>query len=248
MSANRKRSYPYSADAQTTAKRMVGGRVLTYIPRAPVLGSSRARSLAAPSMARTGGYSFRASGGTELNFKDTTIPVSFDSSGTLTLLNGMAQGTTASTRIGRRITVKSIEWRFNCSTSTLTNWTSNRFMIVVDTQANAATPAFTDIYDSAIPSTLRNVSNMPRFKVLYDSDEFIMVGNLSASPGNDLIARAFKGYMKVNIPVQYNVGTAGTVGDIQTNAIYFVTIGNSASATTNTDVFNSQIRIRYTDI
>lgn len=246
MSANRKRSYPYAAGAQTTAKqRMVGGRTLTYIPRAPVLGSSRAR--AAPSMARTGGYSFQASGGTELNFKDTIPTTSFDDAGSLTLLNGLTQGTTASTRIGRRITVKSIEWRFNCSTSTLTNWTSNRFMIVVDTQANAATPAFTDIYDGLAPSTLRNVSNMPRFKVLYDSDEFIMIGNLSSSPGNDMIARAFKGYIKCHIPVQYNIGTAGTIGDIQTNAIYFVQIGNSNSVTTNTDIFNSQFRIRYSD-
>jgi len=231
MSASRKRAYS-TVGGTAKASRMIGGKVLTYTPTVPLSGSYRARLLRPVR---------------ELNFKDSTIPVSFDATPTFTLLNGLQQGTTASTRIGRQIVMKTVEWRFNVSTSTLTNWTSNRFMIVVDTQANAATPAFTDIYDSAIPSTLRNVSNMPRFKVLYDSDEFIMIGNLSASPGNDLIARAFKGYMKINIPVQYNSGNTGTVTDIQTNAIYFVTVGNSSSATTNTDVFNSQIRIRYTD-
>jgi len=232
MIQSRKRSYS-TVGGTAKASRMVGGRVLSYRPTAPLSGSYRARVAAAAPQ--------------ELNFKDTTLSLSFDSSGSLTLLNGLTQGTTSSTRIGRRVTVKSIEWRFNCSTSTLTNWTSNRFMIVVDTQANAATPAFTDIYDSLSPSTLRNVSNMPRFKVLYDSDEFIMIGNLSTSPGNDLIARAFKGYLRVNIPVQYNVGTAGTIADIQTNAIYFVAVGNSSASTTNTDVFNSQVRVRYTD-
>ena len=250
MSANRKRSYPYGADAQTTSKqRMVGGRVLTYIPRAPVLGSSRARALAgAPAMGRTGGYSFRSVGGRELNFKDTSLTgISFDSTPVLTLLNGIAPGTSASQRVGRRINMKSLEWRFNCSTSTTTTWSSNRFMFILDTQANAATPAFTDIYDQATPSTLRNISNMPRFKVLYDSDEWVMVGNNDTDATCDLIARAFKGYMRFNLPVQYNAGTAGTIGDIQTNALYFVTIGNASSSLTNTDIFNSQIRIRYDD-
>jgi len=233
-------------DADTTVKaaRTVGGRKLTYRPTAPVPGSFRAR---APQMARTGGYSFASVGGRELNFKDTTLgSISFDNAPTLTLINGLAQGTTASTRIGRRVNVRSIQWRFNCSGSTTTSWTSNRYWIVMDMQSNAAAPQFTDIFDTADPSTLRNISNMQRFKVLFDSDEFIIAGNLAA-PNNSMLACAHKGYLKVNLPVQYNAGSAGTIGDIQTGSIYFITVGNSSSGTTNTDVFNSAIRIRYSD-
>lgn len=233
--ASRKRSYS-TVGGTAKATRMIGDKVLTYRPTVPVSGSYRAR-LAMPRQQ-------------ELNFKDTDLAalgITFDTSPQLTLLNGMAQGTTASTRIGRRINIKSIQWQFNCSTSTLTNWTANRYMIVLDTQANAATPAFTEVYDTADPACLRNISNMPRFKVLYDSKQFTMIGNLSTSPGNDGIAKCFDGYLKVNIPVQYNAGTAGTVADIQTNALYFIAVGNSASATTNTDIFNGRVRIRFSD-
>jgi len=250
MSFSRKRAYGDVVTAPNKATRMVGGRKLTYRPSAPVPGSYRAM---APSLARTGGYSFRASGGTELNFKDTSIAsLSISTTPTLTLLNGMAQGTTASTRIGRRIGIKSIEWRFNCATSTNTTWTSNRYMLVLDKQANAAAPAFTDIYDSANPSTLRNISNMQRFQVLFDSQEFIMIGDNGGSGVSDydcdILATAHRGYLKVNIPVQYNVGVAGTVGDIQTNALYFVTIGNATTSITDVDTQpGAVVRIRYSD-
>lgn len=249
-----KRSYSTYAGRPSVgykAARMVGGKVLRYNPQRPALGSSRAAA-AAPSLARTGGYSFQASGGRELNFKDTTIDgISVSTTPVLTLLNGMTQGTTASTRIGRRIGIKSVEWRFNMATSSATTWTSNRYMIIVDRQANAAAAAFADIYDVADPSTLRNISNMTRFQVLFDSQEFTMIGDNSgtgaSSYDSDSLATAHKGYLKVNIPVQYNVGTAGTIGDIQTNALYFVTIGNGSTAVTDCNINKGTVRIRYGD-
>jgi len=247
MSYSRKRTYgDQGGVAKKTATRIVGGRALTYRPTAPIAGSFR--SLAAPSMGRVGGYSFRSVGGRELNFKDTSLSgLSFSTTPVLTLLNGMAQGTTASTRIGRRINIKSIEYRFDVENSSASLWVGHRFMIVLDQQANAATPAFTDIYDVALPTTLRNISNMPRFKVLMDSGEQITVGSIDTSVDNDKVAAAYNGYMRCNIPVQYNVGTAGTIGDIQTNALYFVMIGNATTAITDAQVFTGQVRIRYDD-
>jgi len=238
MSFSRKRSFGVQGGVAKSAVRMVGGRKLTYRPSAPLSGSYRARVAA-------------ASGG-ELNFVDTNIGgISISTTGVLTLLNGMAQGTTASTRIGRKITIKSIQWRFDCATSTNTTWTANRYMIVQDMQPNGATAAFADIYDNATPSTLRNISNMARFRVLFDSDEFIMVGdNGGVGVSNydvDSLATAHKGYIKCNIPVQYNAGTAGTVADITTNAVYFVTIGNGSTSLTDVNVQAGTVRIRYSD-
>jgi len=245
-SYSRKRAYGDSGSANKST-RMVGGRKLTYRPSAPVPGSSRA--LAMPSMQRMGGYSFRAVGGRELNFKDTSLAtLSFSSTPVLTLLNGLAQGTTASTRIGRRINIKSIEWRFDTESSSTSLWNGFRYMLVLDKQANAATPAFTDIYDVAQPTSLRNISNMPRFQVLFDSNEILSVGPTIGTPQTDTIATAHKGYIRVAIPTQYNVGTAGTIGDIQTNALYFVMIGNSSTSTlTDVQIYNGQVRIRYDD-
>ena len=232
---SRKRSYGAQGGVAKTASRMVGGRKLTYRPTAPLSGSYRARVAAAQAG--------------ELNFKDTSLAtLSFSTTPVLTLLNGLTQGTTASTRIGRRINIKSIQWMFDAESSTTSLWNGIRYMLVLDKQANAATPAFTDIYDVAQPTTLRNISNMPRFQVLFDSQEVIMVGPNVGTPQTESIVTAHKGYLKCNIPVQYNVGTAGTVGDIQTNALYFVMIGNSGSGTLfDVQVFNGQVRIRYSD-
>lgn len=215
--------------------------------RATKKAMKRASALIAPSMARSGGFSFRAVGGKELNFVDTTVAVNVNTTGSVTLLNGMAQGTTASTRIGRRIQMKSIEFKLfvQADSTALTNVT--RYAIVLDKQSNGAAPAFTDIYDAAAPTALRNISNKARFWVLYDSGLQVCIGNsATAAQGTDNTIRPLELYKRINIPVQYNAGSAGTVGDIQTNGLFFVAIGNIAAGTADATVAG-YIRVRYDD-
>lgn len=208
----------------------------------------RAAALVAPSVLRTGGFSFKATGGKELNFVDTPIAgTQVNLTPFLTLLNGMAQGTTASTRIGRRIQMKSIEMKLRVVADSTTLFTSVRFALVLDKQANAAAPAFTDIYDTADPCSLRNISNKARFWVLWDSGVMPIIGNIAtAGQQTDSSMKIIEAYKRINIPVQYNAGTAGTVGDIQTNALYFVGVGATASGTADAQITGS-IRVRYDD-
>jgi len=230
-----------------------------------------------PTMARTGGYSFKNQGGTELNFVDTDIsraapaPVLFQEAGQVVLINGMKMGTDASTRIGRRIVVRSIEWKMTMTASdTQHNTTHYRFAIVYDTQTNGATPSVADIWSSAIVAascppavTPRNISNKARFQVLYDSGLQKLVGNNAivvtggVAPydlnwhGNltDATLQNHQGYLKVKKPVQYNSGDAGTIGDIQTGAIYFVAMGQHTGSggppVNNLPTNVGYVRIRY---
>jgi len=206
------------------------------------------RSAAAPSILRSGGFSFTSTGGKELNFVDTVLSsAAVSTTPVISLLNGMAQGTTASTRIGRRIAMKSIEFKFRVLSDTTTTATVTRFAIVLDKQANAAAPAFTDIYDSADPGALRNISNKARFWVLWDSGLSPLIGNTAtAGQQTDSSLKVFENYKRINIPVQYNAGTAGTVGDIQTNALYFVSIGSTVSGTSDA-ILSGNFRVRYDD-
>ena len=206
------------------------------------------RSAAAPSVLRSGGFSFTSTGGKELNFVDTAFnQPNVSTTASITLLNGLAQGTTASTRIGRRIQMKSVEARMFVFSDTLTLGCVTRFALVLDKQANAAAPAFTDIYDSASSIALRNISNKARFWVLWDSGLLPIIGNVTtAGQGTDSSYKVMEFYKRINIPVQYNAGTAGTVGDIQTNALYFVAIGDTASGTADARLFGN-IRVRYDD-
>jgi len=223
------------------------GRGGGYKPAAGVVNLREAAILSGyqvPSMARIGGYSFKSTGGSELNFVDTNIGGTDSTTARIVLLNGMAQGTTASTRIGRRVNLKSFELKFTVSGGTATTFSTCRYAVVLDRQANAAAPNFTDIYDSAHPTALRNISNKARFQVLWDSDMLAICGNNTTF--TDASRRNVTHYLKINVPTQYNAGTAGTVGDIQTGALYFVAIGDVVSGTT-APVCVGNLRLRYSD-
>lgn len=201
---------------------------------------------AAPSTARTGGYSFSAQGGKELNFKDTAISGTESTTARVVLLNGMAQGTTASERVGRRITIKSVELKARLSPGTAGTLATVRYALVLDRQANAATANFTDIYDAALPESLRNISNKARFQVVWDSGLLPVIGN-STTLLTDDSRHSIEFYKKVGIPVQYNAVNGGAIGDIQTNALYFVSVGDVVTGTT-APVMVGQARIRYADL
>lgn len=216
--------------------------------RAAKKAMKRASGVVAPSMARSGGFSFRAMGGKELNFVDTLASSSsISTTPYLVLLNGMAQGTTASTRIGRRIQMKSIEMKGYIFNDSATIVNQVRWVIVLDKQANAAAPAWTDVYDAATPYSLRNISNKARFWVLHDSGLISLVGNnTTAGQQTDSTIVPVEYYKRINIPVQYNSGSAGTIGDIQTNSLYFMAIGLNGAGTFDASLAVN-VRIRYDD-
>lgn len=181
----------------------------------------------------------------ELNFVDTAFTaIVVSTTPIVTLLNGLSQGTTASTRIGRQILMKSIELRGHFQADSATTFTPVRCACVLDRQPNGAAPAFTDIYDAATPTALRNISNKKRFKVLFDSGVLAVTGNSSAPNDNSLIP--YEHYRKIKIPVQYNSGNAGTVADIATNSLFMVFIGGTASGTADAG-FTGSLRVRYED-
>jgi len=187
----------------------------------------------APSTYRTGGLSLRSVGGRELNFNDESV-TNF-AAASLTLLNGLVPGSGANERVGRKITIKSIQVQGYIGVAT--NDDITRLSLVVDTQANASNPAITDIYTSSNPAALREISNMPRFKVLWDS------GPIGQVVTSDSEICTFDAYKRVNIGTQYNAGVAGSIADIQTNSVFLV-VRNLGTGTTTGRL---DVRIRYDD-
>lgn len=183
-----------------------------------------------PSVLRTGGYAFKQQGGMELNFVDTDLGLLSGvgaTNGVLFLLNGTIPGSGNSNRIGRRIDMKSMEWQFSLVNMTGSNVVNFKYDIVLDKQANGAACAITDIFTSGEPTALRNISNKARFVVLHSGTMDWLIGNDTVTGGalTSLTAKSAtveKGYKKIGVNVQYNTGTAGTIADIQTNALYLV--------------------------
>jgi len=193
---------------------------------------------------RIGGWANPSRGG-ELKFVDnvvnnavTTAALTFSAG---TLLNGLANGSDASTRIGRKITIKSLLVRWTASlAATSTGGSPVRILIVYDKQANATAPAITDILLSDSFQSQNNLSNRDRFVTLSDViTEPISAGNnFSVS---DVI------YKKLNLETMYNAGSAGTIGDITSGSIYLFQSQN-AHITTASGTFLANCRVRYTDV
>lgn len=202
-----------------------------------------ARRLAPP---RTGGFYGlnQGSHGRELKDIDTDLSAitNFDTTGSVTLLNGVAQGTDFTQRVGRKFNMKSILLRLSIQPgSTATTNALARWIIVYDKQTNATAPAITDIIVAANESAANNLSNRDRFVIIYDK-----VVNIGATGSNDNQRAFFRKYKRCNMEVT-NGGTGSTVGSIQTGALWFVTCGEKAAGTTAPKVLNGTARIRFHD-
>lgn len=187
-----------------------------------------------------GSYSaFQKSSGIERKNIDDTAPKITTGVATWTIncLNDVVQGTTATTRIGRKILMKSINIQGVVATST---GNAARILIVYDKQSNGALPAATDVLTSNTLMAMQNLDNRDRFIILadilpYEQEENI--SNPSASSGF-----GWKRYIKCNLETIYN-GTLGTIADITTGSLLIMTNINGATITGETGMQ----RVRFVD-
>lgn len=194
---------------------------------------------------RVGGWANPSRGG-ELKFKDTAadgVALAFGATtfSAAVLLNGLANGSDASTRIGRKITMKSLLFRHSWIMGpTSTGGSPIRILIVYDKQANATAPAITDILLTDNFNAPNNLSNRDRFLTICDviTDNIATGANFSAS---DVI------YKKINLETMFNAGSAGTIGDITSGSVYLF-IAQNGGIGTATASYSYRARVRYTDV
>lgn len=182
--------------------------------------------------------------GPELKVIDTDLSAitGFDTTGSVTLLNGIAQGTDYNTRIGRKFTMKTLYVRMSLQPgATAANIALARFIVVYDRQANGQAPAITDVLTAVNDSSLNNLTNRDRFVII--TDKVYKVGlSTSMESGRQI----FKKYLKCNLEVT-NGGTGATIASIQTGSLYLLTMGDKVAGTTAPKVLNGTYRIRFTD-
>ncbi len=185
---------------------------------------------------RTGGNYGRYSSGLEMKFKDTTIDDAvIASAGTINpgpII--IAQGTTESTRIGRKITVFKwhVKWQLTLPAQTdvadIDNGDTMRIMWIVDRQANGAYPAVLDVLETAAYDSFRNLANTSRFRVLSDVNMTLRRlvsmtdgANTANSPGvrTKVMAKSFS----LNMPVEYD-STTGAITEIRSFNLFVLAI------------------------
>jgi len=176
---------------------------------------ARARNYTVPvGLVRTEG---RLAGRGELKNTDqsfTNSLVGLTSSGTIVLLNGIFQGSTANQRDGRNVRMKYLEVRFHLTLAPTTAGGSPlRFVVFYDKQANATPATAVQLLLADAISSPRNLDNSRRFRILSDD----------SVSGVSVTGPACMKYVKriaLNLPIEFNNGNAGTVGDIVTGALY----------------------------
>jgi hypothetical protein len=174
---------------------------------------------------------------TEIHYNDVAATAAASSStASFVLLNGISQGDTTVLRTGSSIKADGIDLAYGVYIGTVALATQQRIMVVLDKQTNgaiftiASLLSATTVYAPAVPE------GQKRFAILHD--ESIMLS--SAGPNNII--------NKVRIPlnnhIEYNLGNAGTVADINTGSIYLIFFSNQA---VNTAAFDYYSRFWFID-
>ena len=160
----------------------------------------------------------------------------------------IAQGTTESTRIGRKLTIRKINWRYDirlpASGSTLNSTDTVRVILYVDHQCNGATAAVGDVLASADYQSFRNLANMTRFTILLDKTYNVNYNGGAYDGANDQYGAVTQSYTfqkSCNIPVEYS-STTGAITEIKSNNIGSLLISRDGFAG-----FASKFRFRFDD-
>ncbi len=203
-----------------------------------------------PGVDRTGGFYGRYSGRRgELKFHDVDLDDAVIASGIQITpsINLIAQGVTESTRVGRKCTVKSVNWHYNITMPDVGNAGAGEVVRVVlykDKQANGATATATGLFESDDYQSFRNLANSGRFEVLMDRTHKL---NYQSSAGNGtandapLQEHTFSFYKACHIPLEFD-STTGAITEIRSN-----NLGVALIAKTGSVGFASKFRLRFSD-
>lgn len=218
-----------------------------------------------PTLKATRGRAIQSQGGVELNNYDRFVTHTSDVTRTAfhygySLTAAITTGSGIGERVGRKITIKEIEYRgyiwLEAGITRVHEW---HFAIVQDKQANGLVAAVTApgsgggqysvIWQNGVSAEsmhgVRNLSTAERFRVLVDRRGVLSRLATGVVTSSNSIAYVH-GRKRVNIPVLYAAG-----GAVQSNEV-FVAEGFGPNLKDGTDPasagqFHMMLRVRYQD-
>lgn len=169
-----------------------------------------------------------------------------DTTGTVTLVATVAQGTSVNQRIGKKILLKSLQLRGYASNGSTAVTNDVAVLFVYDKRPTGSLPTVTDFLDTANSRSFNNDSNSGRFKILKRMD-FLLSGTQTTTVGYGP-AKSMDFYLKLNgLQEVFKAAGTGAIGDIEEGALYMVTVGSNAAGTGAANV-NVGMRVRFVDV
>ena len=186
-----------------------------------------------------------------VGFKETgfvdlaTANYACNTTGSVTLIATIPQGAGTSERIGKKVLLKSLQCHGQLVSNTDTSLTNVGYLIVYDSRPTGNLPAITDILEDIDPGSFNNDDNASRFQVLKRVDE-VLVGSTTAGLTSKSAFNQ-EWYMRIPKIMTFKSAATGAIGDIETGALYLVTIGGGGAGTT-AGSFVASFRTRYVDM
>ncbi len=237
-----------------SATAMVKRRRITPVYKSP--GAPYPMTKSQAGYQRKSGYYGRYGGGDgrtkEDKFLDTALNWTFDVTAEVPAtggqLNLVPEGTNQDERVGRKITIHSIQIRGSVILDPAAGviGTGIAYLYLVqDTQCNGAAAAVTDVVTSSnLNLGMINMANSSRFRIL---KRFVMNFASPSSGGSTTTlteqAKAFEYYKKCNIPIEFSAST-GAITEVRSNNVFL--IAGSVKAD-DLIIFAGVARIRFSD-
>jgi len=185
----------------------------------------------------------------ETGFVDVSAATyAMDTTGSVTLLNTIAQGASVNQRVGKKVVLKSLQFRGNLQNGSTATVNDVAFMIVYDKRPTGALPTITDILSSATAFSMNNDANSGRFSILKRHDD-VLLGNATAAANyTDEMYKSCDFFLSLkDRPTTFKAAGTGAIGDIEEGALYLVTIGIVAAGTAAASL-QGAFRTRFLDV
>lgn len=168
--------------------------------------------------------------------------------GSVTLIYTIPQGTNQSERIGKKIKIKNIQIRGQLVVgSAQVNAAIAVGYLIFDKQPTGSLPAITDIFDSIGIASHLNDDNTDRFVVLKKHRYATFGDSNTPTTASSLAIYDVDDFIKMNHTVNYKSLGTGAIADFSYGAVYWVVFGEEAAGTT-APRFTVSFRTRYEDI
>lgn len=178
----------------------------------------------------------------ELKFVDiASASYQTNTSGGVTFLNPVGEGSDFNDRDGRSYVARSIQVKGHFVPSANIAGAKHWIALVWDNAANGAKPNVTDIFAS-VTDNFPNVSNRERFTVLKTHEWAHSYSTTATQTQSDGAAHLINMYCKLNSAVQCN-GTASTIDNYQNGTVLLVTGGSNADSS----IATLATRFQFTD-
>lgn len=183
----------------------------------------------------------------ETGYVDTGVGAFNNSTtGTISLVATIPQGTTVNTRVGKKILYKSLQIRGRINSGSTSTLCDAANLLVYDKRPTGVLPAITDILDSVSDSSFNNDANSGRFVILRRWDYTLSGNTATPTTGNEV--KDISEYVDLKgLPAVFKAAGTGAIADYEEGPLYFISVGGQAAGTTAAGT-TVNMRIRFVDV